>query len=245
MPWFDKFDAKIPESLRNLTPEQLEAAVKFYETNKDKIGTMETELGTTKQTLATMENEFNATKTKLADLEANAQAAREAAATAGQQPQPGPNAQIDFFTDPEGAYAQRTRPLADFAMATAATTARMSFENWIRDNPGELGDNPKIYRKYQSEVVALMSREPAMNQANPQSWFNAFVLIKGNHDADIHKARSANDGAFFGETPTVKASEEPDRSKEITEADRKAAERFGIKPEQVVESRNSLTMLGG
>lgn len=239
MAWFDRSDARIPEELRDAKPEELLEAVKFYKDNKEKVPQITTELETTKQSLASIEAQHNETKNKLATIEqgiAEAQRQRHA-------PQAQPEGQVDFFDDPEKAFNQRQGPRDMLILNTRAQVAQMGFEGGLLNEPGRFGDDPKVYKKYQKEVVDLMSKEPLVNQGNPQIWKNAFLLVKGLHADEIHDARKSNDSVFFGETPKSAPSPETQPKDEVTDDDRKAAKRYGITPEEVLASRKNLRIM--
>lgn len=240
MAFFDRNNAKLPEELRDASQEDLLEAVKFYKENKSKMASTESELATTKQSLASMETQFNESKTRLSQLEAQV-----AEATKAKEPQP-PRDQdkpVDFFEDPERAFNQRQNPRDMFMLNTASQVAQMGFEGGIIANPGKFGDDPKIYKKFQNEVVDLMRREPLVNQANPQAWKNAFLLIKGLHSDEIQDARKNQDVTFFGEQPKPAVLQETKPTDEVTDEDRTAASRYGITPEQVMASRRSLRIM--
>jgi hypothetical protein len=240
MAFWDRTDARVPEKLRELTPEQMEKALDFYNANKDKVGALETELTTSKQTLADVETQFTETKNRLAQLEASV------ATQPPVQPQPaaqaGTSAPTDWFENPDRAFIEKMKPVADYALGQGAVNARRDLEDYLRENPGKLGDNFKLYRKYQREIWDLMSREALANQANSQAWMNAFLMVKGIHDDEITAARGAGDGAFFGEqaksspSPAATAAED-----NITDRDKEQAKKFDVTPEQVRTSRKSLT----
>lgn len=239
MAWFDKTNARVPDELRDASSEDLLEAVRFYKENKEKVPQLSTELETTKQNLASIEAANTETKNKLTALEQSILEAQKQR----QPPPPAPGAPPDFFENPEEAFNYRQQPRDTIMLNTAAQVAQMGFEGGLLNEPGKYGDDPKIYKKYQREVVDLMKREPLMNQANPQAWKNAFMLIKGVHDSEIHEARKSNDGGFFGEAPKPAVSPETKQKDEVTDDDRKAAKRYGITPEQVLASRKSLKIM--
>lgn len=240
MAWFDKSDARVPDELRDAKSEELVEAVRFYKENKEKVPQMSSELENTKQSLASIEAQHTETKNKLAAIEqgiAEAQRQRHA------PPPAQPEGQVDFFDDPEKAFQQRQGPRDMLILNTRAQVAQMGFEGGLLNEPGKFGDDPKVYKKYQREVVDLMQKEPLVNQGNPQVWKNAFLLVKGLHADEIHDARKANDSVFFGETPKPAVSQETQQKDEITDDDRKAAKRYGITPEEVLSSRKTLRIM--
>lgn len=234
MAWFDKNDAKVPEELRNASAEELYAALQFHKANKDKLVQVEGELSTTKTTLANVENQFVETKRRLEALEANPPAPAPQPKDPSQAAKP-----TDFFDDPEKAFAERVGPLAQYVVDSRVDVARMSFEDWLGQNPGAFGDRHKIYKKYQDEVLDLMKNEPPLKRANPQVWKNAFTLIVGHHDEEIHKARTSKDNEFFGEVANPRVQDLTPKD-EISDADRLAAKNYGISPESVFEARKGM-----
>lgn len=240
MPWFDKSDARVPDEIRDARPEELIEAVKFYKENKDKVPQISSELETTKQSLASIEAQHNETKNKLASLEQGIQEAQRQRHTSPKDPE----APVDFFDDPDKAFNQRQGPRDMLILNTRAQVAQMGFEGGLLNEPGRFGDDPKVYKKYQKEVVDLMQKEPLVNQGNPQVWKNAFLLVKGLHADEIHEARKSNDtGGFFGETPKPAPSPEAQQKDEVTDDDRAAAKRYGVTPEEVLASRKAIKIM--
>jgi hypothetical protein len=236
MAFWDRTDARIPDKLKDLTPEQMETMVDFYNANKDRVPQIETELNTTKQTLGNVETQFTETKNRLAQLEVAVQQQRQPAPPPPGQPEP-----PDWFSDPNRAFFEQVKPLADFSLAQGARNAKRDLEDHLRDNPGKYGDNYKLYKKYQREILDLMSREALPNQANSQAWLNAFSLIKGFHDDEISEARKNSDTEFFGEA-TPKNSAQPEaKSDVITDEQRVQARKWGISPEEVHAAGKTLT----
>jgi hypothetical protein len=239
MAFWDKTDARIPDKLRELTPEQMEQMVDFYNANKDRVGQLETELGTTKQTLSNVETQFTETRNRVAQLEA--------AVTQQQQPQPTADTtgtgyqQAGWFEDPDRAFFEKVKPLADFSLAQGARNAKRDLEDHLRDNPGKFGDNFKLYKKFQREITDLMSREALSNQANPQAWLNAFSLIKGYHDDEIAEARKNADAEFFGEATARNSSPPETKTDVVTDSQREAAKKWGVSPEEVHAAGKTLT----
>lgn len=241
MAFFDRSNARTPEELRDASQEELLEAVKFYKENKDKVPQISSELETTKQSLANMEVQHNETKNKLASLE---QGIVEAQRQRHQPPPQSPDEPVDFFSDPDKAFNQRQGPRDMLILNTRAQVAQMGFEGGLLNEPGRFGDDPKVYKKYQKEVTELMAKEPLVNQGNPQVWKNAFLLVKGLHADEIHEARKTNVGEFFGETPKPSVSPDTKPTDEVTDEDRKAAQRYGnITPEEVMASRKSLKIM--
>ena len=240
MAFFDRNNARTPDELREASQEELLEAVKFYKENKDKVPQISGELETTKQSLASIEAQHTETKNKLAALEQSIMEAQRQRHTP--QPQT-PDAPVDFFDDPDKAFNQRQGPRDALLLNTRAQVAQMGFEGGLLNEPGRFGDDPKVYKKYQKEVVDLMQKEPLVNQGNPQVWKNAFLLVKGLHADEIHDARKANDGEFFGEVPKTKVSPDTKPVDEVTDADKEAAKRYGITPEEVLASRKSIKIM--
>lgn len=241
MAFWDKTDARVPEKVRDLTPEQMEHMVDFYNANKDRVPQIETELNTTKQTLGNVENQFTETKNRLAQLEASVQQQqqRQQAPPAGDPNQP--NGPTDWFQDPSKAFFEQVKPLADFSLAQGARNAKRDLEDHLRDNPGKFGDNYKLYKKYQREIMDLMSREQLSNQANSQAWLNAFSLIKGYHDDEISEARKSGTDEFFGEATPKGAAQPEIQADIITDAQKTSARKWGITPEEVHAAGKTLT----
>lgn len=239
MAFFDKTNARLPDELKDASQEELIEAIKFYKEGREKLTQTSAELETTRQTLANVETQFNDTRTRLSTLEANIAAEN----AKRQQPPPSPERSTDFFEDPEKAFNQRQGPRDMYMLETRAQVAQMNFEGGLLAEPGRFGDDPKVYKKYRNEVVDLIRREPLVNQANSQVWKNAFLLIKGLHSDEIADARKSQDAAFFGEQPKTAVSADTKPVDEVTDEDRRAAQRYGLTPEEILASRKTLKIM--
>ena len=232
MAWFNKQDDAVPERLRNAKQEDLVSALDFYEKNKGKDpAAIEAELQAAKDKAAQLEakaNEVDILKAKISALEAN-------------QPRVTPTPQQtepkNWLEDPDGALAERLAPMTNLALDIGTRTAQIQFENWISQNPGKYQDNPKLYKKFQKEMFALLSQENKVAQANPATWYNAFMLVCGTHQDEITEARANKESTFFGEAPKNTPVDQPNKSQEITDSDKTQADRWGITPEQVRDQR--------
>ena len=233
MAWFDRNDASIPEELRDLDKDALVAAVKFHKEHKDKLPQVESELATTKQTLDNVTNEFTETKRRLAELEANSRVN-----PPKKEENPPQNQPRSWLEDPDGAFVDSVKPLVEMTMNQGTILAQMRLETHLAGLPG---DQIKIYKKYQPEIIELLKRESPANQANPQAWFNAFTLVKGLHMEEIAEARAKNDAAFFGETPKPNTPENQDKGDQVTEHDKSMAKKYGMTPEEVLAARKGMT----
>jgi hypothetical protein len=226
--WFDRNNAAVPEKLRSLDQTQLEAAVDFYNANKDKVTQLESELDTTKKTLGNVTTEFEATKGRVAQLEASANQPK------GQQQPPPQDQAADWLTEPDKAFIQNVKPLADLTLSQGSQLAQLRIETHLREKGGR---DLKLYHKYRSEIMELMKNEPPVNQTNPNTWMNAYNLVKGNHFDDIMAATTKGDAEFFGEQVTRSNPDQPNPEKEITDTDKLDAKRFGVTEEAVRDAR--------
>lgn len=244
MPFWDRNDAKVPDEIRDVSQDDMVAAVKFFKENKAKMAEQETALQAeraAKEAAAAQLEEMKKALAAKEQQEADRASAAQAAQRQANSQQAGP---VDFWSDPDTAYNQRQAGRDMIMLGTQAQVARMSFEGELMADPGRFGDDPAIYKKYRSELVEMMKKEPLINQGNPQAWKNAFYLIKGYHSDDINEARSKQDGTFFGEKPKPAVSADARQSSdEITDDDRKSASRYGITPEAVRDARKSIRVM--
>jgi hypothetical protein len=236
MAFWDRNDARIPEKIRNLSPEDMEKMVSFYENNRDKISNLEAELAGAKKTLEDGQTQFNQQAEKIKSLEAAIAAQPKPVETPKETKGP-----TDWFENPQMAFEERLKPIFDYAMGSRAELAQMRLEQHLRDNPGKYGDNFKIYNKYRKEVVDLMLKEPLQSQQNPATWMNAFSLVKGFKDEEISEARKNNDSEFFGEATAKGVPPEEPKTDVIDDKVKENAKRWGVTPEQVIAARKDLT----
>lgn len=220
MGWFTKEEA--PDELKGLTPEQIAEAVK-------KSKTQETELADAKTKLTELDaakakaTENDALKARIAELEANAAPPRREA----------PKGPTSVLVDEDAAFRERTAPLTQFALNTAASVAKMEVRSGLK------AKDRYVWDKYQGEIEKLMEND--VRKATAAGWQAALTYIKGVHTEDITKPE------FFaelgGESEMIGGRrDEPKNDDKLSDEELAVCKKMGVKPEDYLAQRKAMTV---
>lgn len=195
-----KKDEELPEKLRGKKPEDIIAALDAAEKLKADHDALKTQFDSQK-------SEFDTTKTKLAEIEAKLNA--EPPKGDEGNPNGDPNEPPTPWADPDKWLDDKTKKLQTTAIVSGMMTAKMYFAQQLSQR------DLKIYKHYEKEVDKVVESFVPEQRVMPQSWFNAFIYVKGLHDADIQKAESSKT-EFFSETPTKSSHDDPPPEDKLT-----------------------------
>ena len=218
MAWWGSKDAKDdgPPELRDLTPEQIAAAVR--------------ESQQLRTDLAAQKTENETIKTRLASLEANP----------NNRPAPvveDKNRIVSFLEDEDLAFQQRSAPIVAAVYTMGATAAKSQFENSLT------GIDKAMFAKYGPEVETRMSAVDAPTKANPGAWKQAWNMVKGEHTEEITKA-AQDRSDFFAETSSGSPIGGPGRTilpdDRLTEDELKTAKKYGIPEADFLAQRKTM-----
>jgi hypothetical protein len=232
MKWSERFgrkDDEIPKELEGKTPEEIAAALNESADTKTKLQAAETARQTAEDAMRTQNTQFDEMKKKLAALEANT-VPPPLDSDLDEPPSP--------WIDPAKFVADQTKGIANTALMSGMMTARMYFQQ------GLTGDDVKIFGKYQSEVDKIVGTFAPEQRVMPQSWFNAFLYVKGAHMGDIMKAKQDSTD-FFSETASRSVNQEPPPADKLTADEEEVCKKFHYDPvKYLANKKRGETMQG-
>lgn len=183
--WGKRFDDQdLPPELQGKKPEDIAAALKEAQQLKDALKAEQDKSKDFETRLTAQTTEFDTVRSKLADIEKKV------------TPEPvidEPLEPASPWVDPQGFVREQTRGIAGVALQSGMMTAKMYFMQQLSPR------DAKIFKKYEKEVEQGIATFAPEARVMPQSWFNMFMFVKGNHEQDIHKAESEKTD-FFAET---------------------------------------------
>jgi hypothetical protein len=236
--WFQTRKEDLPESIRELSPEDLDKALRDKKALEDSLTAKDTELNTLKTTVESQKTEFQTVKDKLAALEAGG-GNREIKDEGSKGP-------ASVFVNEDQAFADRigtaTGPLAAAAYGAGALAARMTAREAIQGAAnGHI--ETKIWNKYANEINTLMAKEAPANQINPHSWINAFIYVKGMHFTDLQDLATKKTDVFaeVGSSSGAGSGGNGDENKDkLSPQELEIAKKFRMTPEKYLERKKAM-----
>jgi hypothetical protein len=232
MPWGNRKEEELPESLKGKTPDQiafeLEEAKKLKE-RFDKLEAKDAERDTAF-------NSFASTQTQLAD----ALKAINERTTPKPVVNNDPREPASFITDPDLAFNERVAPLASITMQTAAITAKQEAQRaFFRKQSTEKNNiDGTLFEKFEGEILEMAKNCTPQQLANPATWAHLYYNVKGRHTDEI----VSNPKAFFTEDAKRPPSEggggnEP----QPTDQEKRIAEKMGVPIENYMKNKKEAT----
>jgi len=225
MKWSERFgrqDSEIPKELEGKTPEEIAAALQKAADIETKLQTAETARQTAEGALATANTQFEDMKTKLAALEAGHGNQLDTVVDPDEPPSP--------WIDPAKFVQDQTKGTTAVALQAGMMTARMYFQQGLQ------GDDIKIFSKYSGEVDKIIGTFVPEQRVMPQSWFNAFLYVKGLHLNDIMKAKQDNTD-FFSETASRGVNQEPPPADRLSPDEEEVCKKFHYDPAKYLANK--------
>lgn len=231
MPWFSK-DAKVPDEIKDLTPEQLAEAVK-------KKVELEAQLSDFAAKSAEKDASLKMLQAQVAQLEA----ATRAAASLDKISADKLEEDDDILTNPSGVIDKRVAPIAAAAMHAGVLAARMSAENEIFRDVRERA----LYLKYKKEIDELADKYTPDQRILPQTYHNLFIYVKGKHEKEISAAASSGDEGFFSEGVSSRAHEKKSAVDidKLTDQEIRVAARMRVTPEEYLKNKKQMQVKEG
>lgn len=242
-PWNRVRDEELPEELRDKTPEEIAAALKKAKDLETQVAALTTDKTTLETNVTQLTDSVNQTRNRIAELEAR-----------GRQPNPpappaGPTAVPSIWDDETAAMQHhinnRVAPMETAVVNTGMLTAKMYAQQQLQQaslTDKNYKDAPKIFRKYESEIDAIIAKEHPSRQIIPATWINAFIYVRGLHLPDILDAATKGDGTFFAEpgggAPPPPAAPPADT---LSERELQIAGRMRLTPAQYLEQKKKMT----
>lgn len=193
--WFGKKEEDVPDELKNMSSEDLLAAV---EASK-KVKGLEEELARrpSQEALDGIAADLESTKNALKDLENRGRG--DGGGGNGGQPE---RKLANFLVEPDKAFAERAAPLAAMTMQIGATTAkdtlRRKLETAQRNGQGNI--DGFLFDKFENEIDELAKQVPAASLCQAATWEHLYYNVKGRHADQIAQQQREKKGEFFVET---------------------------------------------
>lgn len=240
MGWFKKEDeAKIPEKLRNLTPEEIVAKIDAAEALGQDVTKLKAALAEKDTTINENANAVNELRTKLQQLEGNR---REPPKEDGAQ-------RIEFAEDPEGfvrqQIAESTVPVASVALNNSAMMAKSLAEKSLDrlKVPGTNISKGAMFRRYEADIDAQAKKCQLGQLQRPDDWIFLFNNVLGTKMDEILQAYSEGKGNEYFVEPgstNVHRQEEPRRDEKLTDEELHIAKRMRITPEEYAKRKKEM-----
>ena len=221
----DKEADSLPDSVKNMTPQQIADAVQNQSALQSKVTELEGKL-------AQPNTELEALKAKLAELESRSPVA--------QPPKVDENRKVSFLEDEDQAFNQRVQPVVGAVLQIGAQVAQSNFESSL--SPVER----KMYQKYGAELRDAFKENPVAASSLP-SWQQTWNMIKGKHLDEITKAAQEGTDFFSAEvngSPSMPGVVNRDMNV-LTDDQKKIAAKLGIKPEDVLKQQKEMQIYHG
>lgn len=236
MPWGNRKEEDLPESLKGKTPEQiafeLEDAKKLKE-RLDKQEAKDAERDTMFQSFAT-------TQQSLADT---LKAVNERVTTPPKAPVGTESNELaSFITDPDLAFNQRAGALAAITLQTAAITAKQEAQRgFFRKQSSEKNNiDGTLFDRFEPEILEMAKTCTPQQLANPATWAHLFYNVKGRHTDEI----VSNPKAFFTEDASrAPNGGAPPPEDTLTDQEKSIAGKMGVKPEDYLKHKKASTAL--
>ena len=219
MAWWGSKDPKDdgPPELKDLTPEQIAAAVRESQATKAELAAQKTANDALAARLQTLEQHPNNRAVEPVKSD--------------------PAKPVSFLEDEDLAFAQRSAPIVAAVYTMGASTARQTFEG------GLSGVDKAMFAKFGSEVEEAMKSVDAPSRANPATWRKAWSMVKGDHLEEITKA-AQDKTEFFAEVSSGSPLGGPFRTSlpddRLTDQEAAVAAKYGIKAEDYLAQRKAM-----
>ena len=221
MGWFKKRDdggLDVDESIKDLKPGDIRAAVEGKAASDAKIAELEAQLVSANAKAG----EVDAMKSQLAAIEAR---------TA--PPPPTPTGPVSVLEDEDRAFQDRQAPLAAVSFHGAAMAAKTQAMLSLS------GRDLALFRKYSNELDASMQNVPPERRIHPQAWINALTYIKGVH---FDEATTKGDD-FFSETGGAPPPPNAPPAERLSDEEMNIARKMKIDPAKYLEQKKKIRVV--
>jgi hypothetical protein len=242
MGWFRKEDeSKVPEKYRNLTPEQLVAAIEKAETLEKDTTELKAALAEKDTKIAEHSSELQKVQDQLKNLEMNRNKQPDTSKTGDDT--------IEFLQDPEGAMKQQisrsVAPVAGVVLNTNAQLARMGAKQTLDRLriPNTKISKGAMFDKYSKDIDELAKRTNVSQLQTPDSWIYLFNMVIGSHmDEILSGARDGKTEEMFVEPSASQVDRTEDkREDKPTEEEIRIAKRMKIPVEAYMKQKKEMT----
>jgi hypothetical protein len=183
MGWIDDWkkrnkDKQVPKELEGKSDDDVLAMLAAANKDKEDKAALETKVKEQDAAVLNIQTEFEKVKTRLAASEANRQPPPR-----GEDKDP-----ADFVTEPDRAFAERIGPLANVALQTAATTARMLAQQQLTNADAASNNKQmdgRLFSMWAGEIDQEARKYQSIQLGNVQAWLGIFYYLKGVHADEL------------------------------------------------------------
>jgi len=241
--WKRNRDEKVDPKLEGKSQADILKMIEDADKNKERIAQLEADRARESQQISEFTNSYNAVKARLDQIEANSKPPQK------QEPESDEN----FIDNPDGAFNQRAKPIAQLAVGTAVTTAKMLAQSEL-DNRDMASNHTtwdgRLFRQWNAEILQYANQKTQLELTNPQVWIDLYLKVKGLHAEELGNAETRKKSYAFMESAVSSAPPTPeDKSKlpadrQLSESELKVANAMKISPEQYLKRKNEMQFLG-
>jgi hypothetical protein len=235
MSWLKRDEPDLPERLKNMTPEQIEAAIVEADTLKAKNAELETRLQGVDSRFETFTQETNSRLDRLNERLTPQQQRQQD----GQRQEP-----TSFLVDGDQAFNERVAPLYGAVLTigqenakNAALRAAMARQKSQKNNIDGL-----LFERFDSEIADLAKSCTPQQLANSATWEHLFYNVKGRHTDEIAEQNREGKGEFFVENGQRSLPTDVPATDKLTPQEAKIAKSMGIKEEDYLARRKQMVV---
>ena len=232
---FEEDDDEVPEEIRGKSPKQVAEELRKAKELQAKNSEAEEARLASEKIAADARTEIDAMKAKIAEMEARGQNKTPAELEAERLAAEEAAREVSPWVDPAKFVADQTKGVTDLALTSGMMTAKMYFTQNLDPR------DAKIFKKYEKEVDGTVSTFAPVQRVMPQSWFNAFLYVKGVHESEIAKAESSKT-EFFAEVPSRGVSEEPPPQDTLTDEEKAVCKKMHWSEEGYLKQKKQMTI---
>lgn len=226
MALWGKKEEELPEILRGKKPEEIVQALSDAEKIRTDKEAADAARAEAERKATEAQTALEQAQTKLRELEAGA---------GKQTTTPETSEPASPWIDPDKYVAEQTQGIKNTALMSGMLTAKMYFQQQLSQR------DSKIFKKYEKEVDQTVGTFVPEQRVMPQSWFNAFLYVKGLHEGEISKAeREGSD--FFSETPSRSVNEPPVAPDKLTAEEEMVCRTMHWDPKKYLEQKKNGAM---
>jgi len=232
MPWYKtkEEEDKLPESLRNKTPEQIAQELKDAQDLKTKLAAAEAKVTETGTAQAALQSEFDKVKTQLAAIQAGGSKKED-------------EEEVNWFENPDAALNKKIAPLAQMTAVGLAQTARMLAQQQLtnQDITNRTIDG-RLFQAWSSEIDVESKKYPVANLTTPQAWLGIYMFLKGTHadelaNPEVRKQKyNFLEPAVTGGTPPVNTTHDD----KLSDEELRIASQMGVTPEAYTKRKKAM-----
>lgn len=242
MGWLDRLDAKKKEQLKGFegkSDDDILAAIAEAQKAKEEATTLKAKVEEQDKMVTNIQSEFNSVKERLRVAEAN-------------QNKPAPKIEptepADFVTEPDKAFGERVAPLAQIALQTAATTARMLAQQQLNnmDSMNKTMDG-RLFAMWSVDIDGYAKKYQLIQLGQVDTWLGIFYYLKGiradelaNPEIRKKKYNFLESAASTSASQTQQDGPKKTGAESLTEAEKHVADKMGVSYENYAKRKEKM-----